>query len=132
MKTENKGKLAIEVTDDKNRVIFHPVNGSVWMNRNELCQLFGCYMKDIDRCIGEIFEKDMLQVEENCKYHIVAGGSRISYDITEVNLKVVVTMVFRLGTPEARLLREWFIERLSKIKCLEVVFSDIGERVLLN
>lgn len=105
MKTDNRGKLAIEITKSNNRVIFHPVNNTVWMDRNELCELFGCYIRDIDQCIGDIFEKNMLRIEETCRYHIVAGNKRISYDITAVNLAVIITMAFRLDTSEANLLR---------------------------
>jgi hypothetical protein len=58
-KINNKGLLSIRI-DNNNKmcVVFKPVNGTVWMDRNELCGLFGCYMKDIDRCIGDIFGKN--------------------------------------------------------------------------
>ena len=132
-KTNNNGRLSIQINaNNKMSVIFQPVNGTVWMNRSELCELFGCYMKDIDRCIGELFEKKMLRIEETCKYHIIAGGRRVSYDITDVNLIVIITIAFRLDTPEARTLREWFVEQVVKMKDLDVVFADTGQDFLLN
>ena len=132
-KINNKGLLSIQInSNNEMSVVFKPVNDTIWMDRNELCKLFGSYMGEIDRCIGEIFGKNMLQVEETCKYHIVAGGKRISYDITAVNLTVIITMAFKLDTPESRTLRIWFIEQFSKMKYLDVKFPDIGENFRLN
>jgi hypothetical protein len=58
-KINNKGLLSIRINNDnKMCVVFKPVNGTVWMERNELCELFGCYMKGVDRCLGDIFERN--------------------------------------------------------------------------
>lgn len=127
------GLLSIRMNgNNEMSVIFKPVNETVWMDRNELCELFGCYMRDIDRCIGEIFEKNMLRVEETCRYHIIAAGKRVSYDITTVNLTVIISMAFRLGTPQARTLRQWFVEQFTKMKSLDILIPDIGERFRWN
>lgn len=129
----NSGLLEIRVGgNNKMEVVFKPVNNTVWMDRNELCQLFGCYMKEIDRCIGDIFEKNMFRIEETCNYHIIAGGRRISYDITAVNLTVIITMAFLQETPEARTLRMWFVEQISKMRSFDISFFDIGENFRLN
>lgn len=129
----NNGVLSIRVNgNNEMEVVFKPVNNTVWMNRNELCQLFGCNIKDIDRCIEEIFEKKLLRVEDTCRYHIVAGGRRISYDITAVNLTVIITMAFRLETPEAQTLRIWFVEQVAKMRGFDNWFPDIGKNFRLN
>lgn len=134
MKKQNtKGLLAIQISKNNTmEVIFEPANNTVWMDRNELPKLFGCFTKDIDRCLSEIFEKNMLRVEDTCKYHIVAGGRRINYDIIEVNLNVIITMSFRLETSEAKTLRMWFVEQFTKMKSIERLFSDTGELFRLN
>jgi hypothetical protein len=132
-KISNNGLLSIRINgNNEMNVIFNPVNGTVWMDRNELCGLFGCYLRDIDHSIGEIFEKNMLRVEETCRYHIIAGGKRISYDITAVNLTVIITMAFRLETPEAGMLRMWFVGQLAKMQCSDVLFPDIEQNFKLN
>lgn len=132
-KIKNNGLLSIRINDSNEiSVIFKPVNNTVWMDRNELCGLFGCYMRDIDRCIGDIFEKNMFRVEDTCRYHLVTAGKRISYDITAVNLTVIITMAFRLGTSEAKTLRMWFVEQFTKMKSLDIMVPDIGEKFRLN
>ena len=75
-KVNNKGLLSIRIGDNnKMEVVFKPVNGNVWMDRNELCELFECYLKDIDEAIETIFKKEMFRIEDTCRYHIIAGAN---------------------------------------------------------
>ena len=128
-----KGKLLIKIeSDNTHEVEFLPANGTVWMNRNELCELFGCYLKDIDESLETIFKKEMFRVEDTCHYHIIAGGKRSSYDITEVNLTVIIALAFLMTVPQARTLRAWFIEQLLNMKTLDIPFVNIRQNFLLN
>ena len=132
-KVKNNGLLSIRIGgNNKMEVVFKPVDGNIWMNRNELCELFGCYLKEIDESLETIFKKEMFRVEDTCKYHIIAGGKRISYDITEVNLTVIIALAFLMTTPQSRTLRTWFIEQLLNMKTLDIPFANIRQNFLLN
>ena len=132
-KVNNKGLLSIRIGDNnKMEVVFKPVDGNVWMDRNELCELFGCYLKDIDEPLETIFKKEMFRIEDTCRYHIIAGSKRVSYDITDVNLTVIIALTFIMTTPQAKTLRAWFIEQLLKIKNLDIPFVNIGQDFMLN
>jgi len=132
-KVSNKGELSVQIdSNNKMKVIFKPVNGNVWMGRNELCELFGCYLKDIDKYIEVIFQKEMFRIEDTCKYHIIAGGKRISYDITEVDLNIIVALTFIMTTPRAGTIRTWFIEQILKTKNLDFPLANIEQNFLLN
>ena len=132
-KVKNNGLLSIQIGgNNEMEVVFKPVNGNIWMNRNELCELFGCYLKEIDESLETIFKKEMFRVEDTCKYHIIAGGKRISYDITEVNLTVIIALAFLMTTPQSRTLRTWFIEQLLNMKTLDIPFANIRQNFLLN
>ena len=132
-KVKNNGLLSIQIGgNNEMEVVFKPVNGNIWMNRNELCELFGCYLKETDESLETIFKKEMFRVEDTCKYHIIAGGKRVSYDITEVNLTVIIALAFLMTTPQAKTLRTWFIEQLLNMKTLDIPFVNIGQNFLLN
>jgi hypothetical protein len=132
-KVKNNGLLSIRIDNNNElKVVFKPVNGNIWMNRNELCELFGCYLKETDESLETIFKKEMFRVEDTCKYHIIAGGKRVSYDITEVNLTVIIALAFLMTTPQARTLRTWFIEQLLNMKSLDIPFVNIRQNFLLN
>jgi hypothetical protein len=128
-----KGLLSIQIDgDNKMKVVFRPKEGNIWMNRNELCELFGCYLKDIDGCIETIFQKEMFRVEDTCRYHIIAGGKRIRYDITDVNLTIIIALAFMITTPQAGTLRGYFVEQMLKNKSLNIPFIDVRQNFMLN
>jgi len=134
MKTnENRGSISINI-DEKNemKVVFRPFNDEVWMDRNELCVLFGCSLKQIDEAVETIFRKDMFRIEDTCHYHIIANGKRISYDITEVNLSVIIALAFIITTPQVKTLRSWFIKQLFNLKNLDVPLINIEQNFILN
>ncbi len=116
MKTgyNTKGILRIE-TDENNsgfqRVVFEPVNSTVWLRRSELSSLFGVYQQKINACLNSLIEDNFFNVDEVCRHERYVSGSRVKYDVKEVRLEVVIALAFRISSPRATLLREWFIGR---------------------
>jgi hypothetical protein len=132
-KINNKGVLSIQINGNNEMcVVLKPVDDTVWMDRNELRELFGCRLRDIDESLETIFKKKMFRVEDTCRYHIIAGGKRISYDITDVNLSIIIALAFIMTTPQAEVLRTWFVRQFLKIRKLDIPFIDIGQNFLLN
>ena len=116
MNNMNKGRLIIEMGKaNKADVIFRPVNGTVWMDKNELCELFGVYIPEIEICINSIVEKKIVHTEKTCRFHrVIKGNNSIVYEIQEVNMEVIIAMSFRLRSAQAYFLREWFMKRILK------------------
>jgi len=132
-KIGDKGLLSIRVdNNNKMKVVFKPVDNNIRMNRNELCELFGCRLKDIDSCIERIFKKEMFRIEDTCHYHIIAAGKHISFDITEVSLSVIIALAFMMTTPQAATLRTWFAGQILRNKSLDIPFVDMEQNFLLN
>lgn len=109
---QNKGILRIEQGENSSyRIVFEPVDSTVWLRKVELPSLFDVSIQKINSCLNAILKEKTLNVQETCKYDLYAGGNRIRYDVREVNLEVVIAMAFRIASPHAKLLREWFIRR---------------------
>ncbi len=49
-----------------------------------------------------------------------------------MNLAMIISIAFRLDTPEARILRMWFVEQVAKTRSLDVLFADMGQNAWLN
>lgn len=134
MKTnQEKGQLFIEM-DCNNRaiVVFHSKDGTVWVNRNELCELFGVYKKIIDKLLDDILDTMALQIDDLCRYHRYVKSGKISFDITEVNLEVIIILAFQLKSPQANLLRKWFVERCLKSRQLDLSFVEAKQNYAWN
>lgn len=110
-----KGKLFIEIEENNQpTVVFHSIDNTVWMDRNELCELFGVYHPTLNTCLDKILKTKILCIDETCKYHRFVKNGRICFDITEVNLKIIIALAFHLESFNAGILREWFINRMQK------------------
>lgn len=133
MNKTNKGTLFIDLSKgNKIEVKFHPIGGTVWMNKNELSELFGVYIPEVDACINSILEKKILYAETTCRYHLVVKKNSIKYDIKEVNMEFIIALSFSLNTLHAKILREWFLERILKQEELISSFLTTGYGFSLN
>lgn len=115
MISTERGKLQLE-TDDNNKhiIIFEPVNGTVWMNKVELVELFGVYIQTINSHIEAVYKTKAFREEDTSKYDLYVSGNRIKYDMREFNLEIIITLAFRIDSWQARVLREWVINKMIR------------------
>lgn len=133
MKKTEKGILKLDLTvNGKPTIILRTVNNTVWMDRNELCELFGVYMNMLDDCLHSILEIESLHVNKNCKFHRVVKGKKIVFEVTEVNLQFIIAMAFRLEGKNASHLRNWFVERMIGNNRLNIPIPNIDFDYSLN
>jgi len=136
MKTEHntRGILRIE-TDENNpnsgKVVFEPVDSTVWLRKPELPALFGVYGQKINACLDSLIEGNFFNVDEVCRDELYVSGNRIRHDIREVRLEVVIAMAFRIDSPNAKTLREWFTGR-SLQPGICIFPPDMEQRVCWN
>jgi hypothetical protein len=95
-------------------VVFHPVNGTVWLSKCELIGLFGVYTQTINACIAAILKTEVFDPKEICKCHLIAqtGKNKIRYEPYEFNLVFIVAMAFRMDSENAEILRKWIIKQI--------------------
>jgi hypothetical protein len=109
---QNKGILRIEQGENSSyRIVFEPVNSTVWLRKVELPSLFDVSVQKMNACLNAVLKEKTLNVQEACRYDLYARGNRIHYDVWEVNLEVVMTMAFRIDSQHAKVIREWVIRR---------------------
>lgn len=133
MEIKEKGILSIHKTANSNPfVIFKSVKGTIWMDRNDLCDLFGIYMNSIDECLQSILKMNLFNMNDSCRYHRVVKRNRVCFEIIEVNLKIITAIAFRIESENARILREWFIRRITENHKFSSGLCDIGFSGSLN
>lgn len=113
MTTTERGKLRLK-TDDNNKhtIIFEPINGTVWMNKAELVELFGVYIQTINSHIEAMYRTKAFREEDTSKYDLYVSGNRIKCDMREFNLEIIIALAFRIDSWQAKVLREWFINKM--------------------
>lgn len=126
---KEKGVLTIETGINKHkRVIFSPVNGTVWLTKYELVELFGVYRQTVNACIDAIFKANVFHAEGYCKCNLIAstGKSGIKYDPYEFNLMFVISMAFRIDSENAEILRKWIVNRVLIEKTVFLPMSTMN------
>jgi len=126
MKTSDKGKLVITTDQNGNpQVVFEPVDGTTWLSKSELAELFGVYQQKINICLGSIFRTKAFCPKEVSKYDLVVRGNTIRYDMQSFRLEIIIALAFQLDSPNAEILRLWVVSRILKSGLANFPLSDI-------
>ena len=96
METKNKGSLMIKMNRNGDKTImFNPVNGTVWLTKSELIQLFDVYQQTINACIDMILKVGVFNIEDVCKYNLIANTTtNTKYTSSILNLLYLWLFVF--------------------------------------
>lgn len=127
METTDRGTLTIKTDNDNNKsVVFNPTNGTVWLRKCELIELFGVYRQTIDACIQGIYKSNMFDMEEVCKCNCIVKAGKIAYEPYEFSFEFIIAMAFRVNSLNAKTLRQWALNQLilSKSMVLEILTID--------
>ena len=115
MTTTNKGTIRIDFGNNcQPIVIFKPINGEIWLHKNELPELFGVYIQSINNAIDAIYKAGGYRPEDTSEYHLYQSGNTIQYDKYRFNLPIIIALAFHLESWQAKLIREWFICMMLK------------------
>ena len=112
MKTTNKGKLAITVDDNGSpQVIFEPVNGTVWLHKSELSSLFCVTRQTVNASLNSLSRGGIVDIKKTCFSELCVSANHVRHDLREVNMEVIIAMAFQISSPQAKILRKWFVRR---------------------
>lgn len=85
-------------------------NETVWLNRNQISQLFGRDVKTIGKHIGNIFsDGELEQFSTVAKFATVQneGGREVTRDVEYYNLDVIISVGYRVKSQKGVRFRQW-------------------------
>ena len=97
----NDGELELKVSVE---------HESVWLNRNQIAELFGRDVKTIGKHITNVFaEKELEQYSTVANFAIVQneGGREVKRDIEYYNLDVIISVGYRVKSQKGVRFRQW-------------------------
>ena len=95
------GELELKVSVEKD---------SVWLNRNQLAELFGRDVKTIGKHINNVFnENELTRVSTVANFATVQieGGREITRDVEYYNLDVIISIGYRVKSQKGIRFRQW-------------------------
>ena len=97
----NDGELELKVSVE---------NETVWLNRNQIAELFGRDVKTIGKHIGNVFgDGELEQLSTVAKFATVQneGGREVTRDIEYYNLDVIISVGYRVKSQKGVKFRQW-------------------------
>ena len=124
----NDGELELKVSVEQE---------SVWLNRNQIAELFGRDVKTIGKHISNVFDEKEVE-----KYSTVAnfatvqneGGRDVKRDIEYYNLDVIISVGYRVKSQKGVRFRQWATSILKNYiqNCYAINYHKITEQRLFE
>ena len=89
------------------------VNGTLWMSKHEIADLFNVFVSSIGNNLRAIFKSGLLQKEEVSQTHKYENNGR-QCELTLYNLEAIIFVSYRVASYEARAFREWVMKALTQ------------------
>ena len=96
--TSNDGSIQFDVEFD---------GDTVWLNQQQMAQLFDTSRENITRHIGNVFDENELTKSSVCKDLLHTASDGKSYQITQYNLEVITSVGYRVKSIKGTHFRQW-------------------------
>ncbi len=123
--SEEKNIIIYNTADGKASVSLYAKDGSVWMNQNQLAELFDTSKQNVGQHIANILAEGELQENSVVKNYFTTANDGKNYGVTFYNLDMILSIGFRVRSKRGtqfRILpwnfgmRMWIACSTSKIK----------------
>lgn len=110
--------------DGKASVSLYARDGSVWMNQNQLAELFATSKQNISLHIGNILEENELKENSVVKDYLTTAVDGKTYNVTFYSLEMILAIGFRVRSKRGTQFRQWANRNLSEYMVKGFVMDD--------
>ncbi len=120
-----ENEIIIYQTDDgKAKVALMAKDGNIWMNQNQLAELFATSKQNIGQHISNILEDKELEEKSVVKNYFTTASDGKDYDITFYSLDMVLAIGFRVRSKRGTQFRIWANKNLKEYMIKGFVIDD--------
>ena len=122
---ENENKIIIYNTDDgKASVSLMTKDGTVWMNQNQLAELFATTKQNISLHIQNILKEGELDELSVVKEYLTTASDDKKYKVTFYSLEMILAIGFRVRSKRGTQFRIWANRNLKEYMIKGFVMDD--------
>lgn len=111
----NESNIIIYNTiDGKASVVLYAHDGSVWMNQNQLAELFDTSVPNISMHITNILNEGELDKDSVIKNYLTTASDGKQYDVTFYSLEMIMAIGFRVRSKRGTQFRIWANQHLTE------------------
>ncbi len=128
MKSENNHSsdsiIIYNTPDGKASVALYAKDGSVWMNQNQLAELFDTSKQNIGQHISNILKDKELVENSVVKNYFTTAGDGKEYNVTFYSLDMILAVGFRVRSVRGTQFRMWANHHLKEYMIKGFVIDD--------
>ena len=122
---EDERNIIIYKTDDgKANVVLMAKDGNIWMNQNQLAELFDTSKQTISYHITNILEERELDSNSVVKDYLTTASDGKKYEVTFYSLDMILAIGFRVRSKRGTQFRIWANKNLKEYMIKGFVMDD--------
>ncbi len=121
---EEKNIIIYNTQDGKTSVSLLTKDGTVWMNQNQLAELFDTSKQNIGQHISSILEDNELDQNSVVKNYFTTATDGKDYNVTFYSLEMILAIGFRVRSKRGTQFRQWANQNLASYMIKGFVIDD--------
>jgi len=121
---ENTNIIIYQSEDGKTSVSLIAKDGSVWMNQNQIAELFATSKQNIGQHIAKILAEKELQTNSVVKNYFTTASDGKNYEVTFYSLEMILAIGFRVRSKRGTQFRQWANQNLKEYMVKGFVMDD--------
>ena len=125
MKPAEDNQVIIYNTDDgKAKVALYAKDGNIWMNQNQIAELFDTSIPNVSMHISNILNDGELRENSVVKDYLTTASDGKNYQVTFYALDMVLAIGFRVRSKRGTQFRKWANQNLKEYMIKGFVMDD--------
>ena len=116
--------IIYKTQDGKVKLSLYARDGSVWMNQNQIAELFDTSKQSISYHIINILEDNELDENSVVKNYLTTASDGKSYEVTFYSLDMILAIGFRVRSKRGTQFRQWANRNLKEYMIKGFVIDD--------
>lgn len=121
---EEQNIIIYKTQDGKVKLSLYARDGSVWMNQNQIAELFDTSKQSISYHIINILEDNELDENSVVKNYLTTASDGKSYEVTFYSLDMILAIGFRVRSKRGTQFRQWANRNLKEYMIKGFVIDD--------
>lgn len=121
---EEKNIIIYNTQDGKTSVSLFTKDGTVWMNQNQLAELFDTSKQNISLHIINILKENELDANSVVKDYLTTADDDKNYNVTFYSLDMILAIGFRVRSKRGTQFRKWANRNLKEFMIKGFVMDD--------
>ena len=110
--------------DGKSRITLMPHDGSVWLNQQQLAELFATSVPNISMHISNILKEGELSKDSVIKDYLSTAADGKQYSVSFYSLEMILAIGFRVRSARGTQFRQWANRNLTEFLVKGFVMDD--------